>query len=82
MQQAASEDLLPKRDPDLALLKRFTVMANAKITEHSLDYVYELRRRVSRFVSSKPLTLYTNLHIESRKLMGILWAHMAAIGSC
>ncbi len=57
LQQAAGEDLLPKCDPDPALFKRLTVKTNAKITDHSLNYVYELRERVSRFVSLPPLVL-------------------------
>ncbi len=57
LQQAAADDLLPKRDPDPALFKRLMVKTNAEITDHSLDYVYELRKRVSRFMSLPPVVL-------------------------
>ncbi len=57
LQQAAGEDLLPKRDPDPALFKRLSAKTKARITEHSLSYVYELRDRLSRFVSLPRMAL-------------------------
>ncbi len=57
LQQAAGEDLLPKCDPDPTLFKRLMVKTDAEITDHSLNYIYTLSKRVSRFVSLPPIVL-------------------------
>ncbi len=57
LQQAAGDDLLPKRDPDPAFFTKLSVKTGVEISEHWLNYVYELRKRLSRFISLPPIAL-------------------------
>ncbi len=57
MQLATGEVLLPKLDPDPTFFVKLSIKTDAEISEHSLSYVYELRKRLSRFVSLPPIAL-------------------------
>ncbi len=56
-QLATVEELLPKREVNPNLFTSLSIKTKAKITDHSLDYVYELRKKLARFVSLPPITL-------------------------
>lgn len=56
-QYEAAEDLLPMCHPDADLFRKLSIVVGAKITEHSLKYVFELRKKVCRFLSLPPFAV-------------------------
>lgn len=56
-QLAANENLLPEYRPDSAFYTTLQVKVNITLTEHSLEYIFELKRHLCQTLSLPPLTL-------------------------
>ncbi len=56
-QSAVGEGLLPVREPNPVLFTGLTIKTEAKITEHSLEYIDMLGKKVAQFMSLPPMVL-------------------------